>query len=1614
MPLSREDEWAQTPDRRSSAAHILTAFRNLTSTGRLKPSSQTSILQPTIAPSSNSNFAEQGNATINQETQSGNEPFPTTSSPESNDAALAAIPSNVVGPPSELTKLLRQLSRSRPQPERINAALQLRLALHHNNVGSPLAIWTLGQDLLLHTSDEALMAGMTLLLGCASSRKLTSNERHIFFDSLRELSVRDNHVDLHVQILKALTCGGRNIDSVERDVLSVAAKTLKTCFDVVDGERRAKRTNGTSQEGTLNDIFRLIISVIKFNAKMLCEDQLEIVVRAVYSICQTTTAPRDVDNSIDVVVALLTFTQLPSASFRDCLELLADVYRQVKPLQSRSWDVVADIFTSHLGNQAIITYLEIVQDGGVNHKRMICRGAFRLLAHLLEKNGAYGLPQIHIATLLSAADQGLQYEDKFLAEDILRHIKELLFQSDLQALLLEEPEWETLVGCINKSADILALDTFRGPLPLTDTHNFRSESASCCEGIGQSSNQNGRRRKEIVDVAVACRNLQDIVSKLATIFNRLDVQQKDSVISLLIQLGTRLSNTAAELLITYCANEGLILPVSPSWEETCRKLVVNFLHDFSRPTYLRTLVIDVLKQAWSTIELVSADSASQLAMVILQRMAMEIDGVVLDSLADFSAAVVERADIDLFLSILTIFRITVFQRRSGPPKAVNLLPSISFPTGLPAQNYPSLCRTAVKHVIRMFIHNVNNSARKTEALFAFVLKVASSQDCSIDARICALKLLFRLRASSNHAIYIKALSESERIAAVLCRTAESATPMEHVDQVSTIDTRDVEGGSGSNASNHTTIKQRNGEARKPVPPLWFYPGPKGLPEEPTGEASIFVYSYHDSTTGMNREETVVLKVAYWLETVISLLQQPDTDWEIYSYLIVHLGAQLLNRSLFRDCVPQLRLLRNVLCDQLRASTFHEPPNHTSLKKADVAVCLFHILTILIGYHNHFARSEEDELVRTFILGMGSWDRTSKWCIHALSVCCHELPLSVSKMLDSIIQKMSQIITQQYVAVHILEFLVMLARLPDLYKNFREDEYKMVFGVSFRYLQYVREKQGRDLEKGDRLTSARQSKMQMRHSDSFRELRLLEDTDTRSKARSNSEDIPQYVYALAFHVITFWFMNLRLDDRPMYMPWIAKNLTYQSLDGKSFIEDQGLVTIDMMEKVAYTDRDETAYDEHFAKETDGEVTQRTWIVGFSLLTVATAGRTGVSQITRRRPSGTRYSVFRPSLTSPPRHHAPLTTGLAADAFYSSSFTGVLPEDIVQEFYSSYSLLDTTLPRPILLPQDDTVTRAISNFDRNSTVDGHKVGVIYIGEGQRLEAAILSNTHGSADYTAFISRLGVLTRLRNAGFNTQGLDRTEDSDGPFTYCWRDRATEIVFHITTMMPTNTDHDPQCVKKKSHIGNDFVNIVWNESGQDFQFDTFPSAFNYVYIVITPESQPSFTFSSDEAHPQDHFYKVQVLSARGFPEISPAAESKLLSVKALPDFVRLLALNASVFSLVWQNREGGEHFSPWRNRLREIKRLREKYTNSEGRSSYTNPSPATGAKVIPPSTIEKTHIGSLSGAALSSPLTGRERGGSALSHRISLATFSGSEDLCRSSITTSSTDDRVAPEFDH
>lgn len=1554
----------RTPDRRSSSSTLFSAFRSLTS-GRLKsPTPPPSSSSPTGTPARTASIGE----------------VIASPSPQPADDALKRTDTRrshgrpVLGGPPELAELVEQLDENRPFAERASAVEKICTILGDYAVLNVLDLWARASDMLLpEQPDDVAEAGYKLLQSCVALPKLAALERNVFFDAA-SLRKHDGSFDRRLDIIATLTKGGRDIEACESSLPHFILTSFDLCFkhsiDAYRAHRKAgggkKRADQHLQElANMERLFHYTVDVCKFNSKVFSEDDLRLLLNKVIVVCQETTQAADIVNSIKLFDTVITYVHIPKASLRPCLEILCAIHRQLPDMQEHTWSTLSNLFKSHVGHAAIHALLRTLIDGPIRKSResSAYRGTIQVLEHLLVDHGRNGLPPVPMSLLLPALEASIKKPHKSQEETVVDLIYAILAEDRLKQLLLAEANWIHVLDIISTCAerdDERVMTSAEKPTdeqtaPGNDAETLQVPANGANGAMTSSSTEPDSDAISNLDLAVptsrsevASRNPEDTIFKilveLDNLSNDLDFVQKDAVMQLFMRVAHRLSDSTAENMIRYYIDERHLHPSNEDWLGACDSLVSGILQDNTRPRSLRVMAITALRETYNTVDLLcSSDSVLHCGRLLLNNIDTEQDVEVLYELVDFAVDVADRAAYSNFMGIIELLKKRLERGVAFCPVSDAVSPAWISSPQLETRAPGSPCNVITTGLVRLFTRSVKMSARKTRVLYEILRSIVGNDKHESDARLTALRLLFRLRADSDHALVVNASSEGESLASVLCRTKETAVSPEREDilmaDVVRHDEQSQRKPAGSPHSSLNRYPGRNPSATrrvsKPIPPLWMYPGPKGLPEEPSPVASRVVFSHVDAERYPLSDDILDLEVTLWLELVISLLQK-SPDWEIYSYVVVHLGPQLSNQSLVRSCIPQLKMLRGVVCEQIRNSSFRDPPPHTLLKKGDVAVCLFHILTVLISYHDHFEKSEEDDLVKSFIHGIGYWDRTSKWCIHALSVCCHEVPLSVSKSLDSIVQKMSQIVTKPATAIHILDFLTSVARMPELYKNFREDDFKMVFGVSFRYLQHIRDQR----ERAAAANSTHSGHRTLRHSGVSRD--FAASTDHASKnAKLLEDDLPQYLYSLAYHVITFWFMGVKMEDRPKLIPWIAQNLRFtDSMGRQAELEEQGQVIIDMMNMVGYSDRDETMYDPNFAKPGDGEVWKKTWIVGHSLITIETAARTGVSQITNRRPCGTRFLSLRPLLAPPPRHQVPLTVGLASEAFYSSSYVGILPDDIFQTFYASAHSPEKP---PIPLPDDDMTRRAISTFDRISSVDSYKVGVIYIGEGQTVEQEIFMNDIGSPAYTSFISDLGTLCRLRGAKFNTGGLDTSDDMDGEFTYCWRDRCIELIFHIPTMMPTNRDDDMTYPNKKRHIGNDFVNIIFNDSGLPYNFNTFPSAFNYVHIVISPESRASFVGRRLDSDPdgKERYYKVRVMSKPGFPEISPAAETKIIAGKHLAAYCRLLAINASVFSQVWFIKDGGESVSSWRNRLREIQRLRDRYKSVDHDRSASPSSPS-------------------------------------------------------------------------
>lgn len=82
-----------------------------------------------------------------------------------------------------------------------------------------------------------------------------------------------------------------------------------------------------------------------------------------------------------------------------------------------------------------------------------------------------------------------------------------------------------------------------------------------------------------------------------------------------------------------------------------------------------------------------------------------------------------------------------------------------------------------------------------------------------------------------------------------------------------------------------------------------------------------------------------------------------------------------------------------------------------------------------------------------------------------------------------------------------------------------------------------------------------------------------------------------------------------------------------------------------------------------------------------------------------------------------------------------------------------------------------------LDRIPPYNTHKIGVVYVGEGQISEHEILANTLGSLRYQQLLTGLGRLVNLRECFPDLVylgGLD-TSGTDGELACVWEDDITQ-----------------------------------------------------------------------------------------------------------------------------------------------------------------------------------------------------------------------------------------------
>ncbi|CAE6432756.1 unnamed protein product [Rhizoctonia solani] len=851
-------------------------------------------------------------------------------------------------------------------------------------------------------------------------------------------------------------------------------------------------------------------------------------------------------------------------------------------------------------------------------------------------------------------------------------------------------------------------------------------------------------------------------------------------------------------------------------------------------------------------------------------------------------------------------------------------------------------------------------------------RIIDGKSCCSYARLAILQWLVRLRADRDHRLYmVKDLDgEIEPFAHLINRTPlrprvndTPAIPEPRARErdrererrnrgMTTTTPNNPEGARiGRNPSRGRASDSRSRSRQPPAPPpaiapvkhnIWSIPDivpfDVAFGTRPSEGMTTYEQRIKPSDDGLLPQ--LWLPVSAYVCVMIDLITT-ETDWEILSYALSHLPVQMSNKHLF--CGPRtksaiIRLLSE-LCtavyeDKLTANIGTLPAN---LKATDITGLSYHTLTTLMSYHRTFNKQLQDDLLRTFLRGLNKNTTTVKPCLQALAIAAFELQPSTTKFLGEIVDKLSQIMSNPTIAGYILELLCIIGSIPALYANFTDDNYRRVFHVP---LQYITLHNRPDSHAGP--------------------------------AGKESYALTQHVLILAYYQIYIWFLALKLQDRPKHIPYITRHLLLAN-EHYAQVDEPTEVCFDWLARFTYANAESKPRMSSLRESVlnppgssgEGVVASKSWVFGNSIITIKTLRHSGWLEIECRRPSG--LSTFLCKLENvaalglgeqvtgeivdaateaigqmqneggndqdAPKEGPPSDAPKIPSGLLNPSSVPPLKEMELDPSYfalqlSPYPDIRRASLRGRLVPNDDLLGRTLRSLDRVPVMDFHKVGIIYVGPGQIHEREILGNRAGSPAYTHFLDNIGRLIRLKDQkDLYTGGLDQHYDSDGQYAYAWWDVIIQMLYHTATLMP-NREGDDQFAFKKLHIGNDYVRIIWNDSGKPYRFDTLATQFQYVNIVIEPHSVGTVAAFTSDAH-REEFYKVVLQRAPGMPEFGMIGEFKIVSAKCLPAVVRQTSMLADFFAQIYVHTHHDttreEYITPWRARLRQIRMFKSK-----------------------------------------------------------------------------------------
>jgi hypothetical protein len=260
--------------------------------------------------------------------------------------------------------------------------------------------------------------------------------------------------------------------------------------------------------------------------------------------------------------------------------------------------------------------------------------------------------------------------------------------------------------------------------------------------------------------------LRKINMALERIWDRLSDAQQELVFQYFMDSPRFLSTTQVMLSIKYVQDTGKLWPDKKDWAQPMAALIDTFLKDKQQLACCRIRVIDVVSEPIKSADFwpsrsnpddppTSGDAfAAKVLKALQDQIAVELDDMVI------AALITKVADVITVRSLEKQYAKPVIKVL----QAVAMNNDRKFEHGV----------LAAKELTAIFMRAVYFPTRRAKLAFKALVQVAGVKCNNIEARLIAMKLLFHIRCDSAGFIYVQHASESEYIAAALCRTSTSA------------------------------------------------------------------------------------------------------------------------------------------------------------------------------------------------------------------------------------------------------------------------------------------------------------------------------------------------------------------------------------------------------------------------------------------------------------------------------------------------------------------------------------------------------------------------------------------------------------------------------------------------------------------------------------------------------------------------------------------------------------------------------------------------------------------------------------------------------------------------